>query len=57
MTELLYRFRKTDKLLGEFQELENQEIYFASPEQLNDPLEGFKDLYWKGDDILNGKIY
>jgi hypothetical protein len=48
----LYRFRPTSALLDRFQELEKQEIYFAPPEELNDPLEGFKDLFWKGDEIL-----
>lgn len=47
-----YRFRPTDALLDRFQELERQEIYFAPPKELNDPLEGFKDLVWSGDRIL-----
>src|ERR1035441_10982817 len=49
---VFYRFRPTDALLDRFQELERQEIYFASPKELNDPLEGFKDLVWSGDRIL-----
>ncbi|BAO89044.1 DUF2971 domain-containing protein [Caballeronia cordobensis] len=51
MTEYLYRFRPVDRLLGKNHELERQEIYFASPDQLNDPMEGFKDIFWKGDAI------
>jgi hypothetical protein len=47
-----YRFRSTHALLDGHQELENQEIYFASPSELNDPLEGFKDLFWQGDLIV-----
>src|ERR1700733_64268 len=47
-----YRFRSLDALLGERQELEKQEIYFAAPEQLNDPMEGYKDLIWTGDEIV-----
>jgi hypothetical protein len=39
-------------LLGEFQELQNQEIYFAPPDELNDPMEGFKDIHWRGDAIV-----
>ena len=35
--EFLYRFRSVDALIGERAELQNQEIYFASPAQLNDP--------------------
>jgi hypothetical protein len=26
-----------------------QEIYFAPPENLNDPMEGYKDVFWSGD--------
>jgi hypothetical protein len=39
-------------LLGHHKELENQEIYFAAPEELNDPMEGFKDIYWHGDEVV-----
>ena len=38
-------------LLDKYHELENQEIYFAAPAELNDPIEGFKDIYWHGDEI------
>jgi hypothetical protein len=48
----MYRFRTIEGLLGKFQELENQEIYFASPEELNDPIEGLRDLFWRGDSIV-----
>lgn len=48
----MYRFRKIESLLGKFQELESQEIYFASPEELNDPMEGYQDVFWKGDEIV-----
>ncbi|MGX9430205.1 MULTISPECIES: DUF2971 domain-containing protein [Bradyrhizobium] len=51
MIEHLYRFRPLYWLL-EKGELENQEIYFAKPEQLNDPMEGFRDIFWKGDAIV-----
>lgn len=47
-----YRFRSTAALLGTFEELERQEIYFSPPGQLNDPLEGFMNLVWRGDAIL-----
>jgi hypothetical protein len=50
--EFLYRFRSIDALIGKHAELQNQEIYFASTEQLNDPMEGFKDIFWKGDKIV-----
>ena len=48
----LYRFRSVEALLDEYQELENQTIYFASPDQLNDPMEGFRDIVWRGDKIV-----
>ena len=51
MTEL-YRLRSIDRLLGDSQELENQAIYFASSEELNDPMEGFLDVFWQGDRIV-----
>ena len=50
--EFFYRFRSIDALLGDRNELENQEIYFASPDHLNDPMVGFKDIFWSGDSIV-----
>ena len=47
-----YRFRSIDSLLGKHQELEEQTIYFASPEELNDPMEGLRDIVWDGDKII-----
>jgi len=49
---MIYRFRTADSLLDRFNELERQEIYFASPTELNDPMEGFQDIFWKGDEIV-----
>lgn len=46
-----YRFRSVDALVGPRQELANQEIFFAAPADLNDPLEGFHDIVWRGDAI------
>lgn len=51
MAKHFYRFRPIDALLDRFHELENQEIYFASPAELNDPMEGFRDIFWQGDHI------
>lgn len=51
MTEI-YRFRNTKRLLDGCAELEKQTIYFASPDQLNDPMEGFQDVVWSGDRIV-----
>lgn len=33
------------------QELAKQVIYFANPDQLNDPMEGHSEVYWRGDGI------
>lgn len=51
MTDHLYRFRPLRRLL-EGAELSKQEIYFAGPDQLNDPMEGFRDVFWQGDVIV-----
>lgn len=48
----MYRFRSIYNLLDGHQELENQEIYFAPSDDLNDPMEGFLDVYWDGDAII-----
>jgi hypothetical protein len=49
--EYLYRFRSLEKVLDKA-ELEKQEIFFSPTEQLNDPVEGYLDLVWKGDEIV-----
>ena len=48
----LYRFRSIDALLDKYHELEEGTIYFASPEELNDPMEGIRDIVWSGDKIV-----
>lgn len=52
MEKLFYRFRRVENLLGKYAELERQTIYFAAPNELNDPMEGFSDIYWSGDNIV-----
>lgn len=52
LPDFLYRFRSVNALLGEYRELELQTIYFSLPEALNDPMEGFKDIFWSGDEIV-----
>jgi hypothetical protein len=52
MDTLFYRFRSAAALLGEFQEIEKQEIFFSTPDALNDPMEGFQNIVWTGDRIL-----
>lgn len=50
-----YRFRSVDRLIGigwEKEELQRQSIYFAHPDALNDPMEGYRDIYWQGDEIV-----
>jgi hypothetical protein len=47
----IYRLR-TIKSLSVHHELENDEIHFSDLGELNDPMEGFFDYFWKGDDIL-----
>ena len=48
----VYRFRKMCHLLDPYRELEDQTIYFACPHDLNDPMEGLRDLVWSGDRIV-----
>lgn len=50
--DVVFRYRPISALLGEFAELEKQSIYFAKPEQLNDPIEGLRDFFWHGDEIV-----
>lgn len=47
----VFRYRSIDALLGEREELERQTVYFAPPEYLNDPMEGLRQVYWRGDRI------
>lgn len=49
MSKPFYRFRSATNLLDGYDELEKQTIYFAPPEQLNDPMEGYRDILWRGD--------
>ncbi len=48
----LYRLRSMAKLFGDYHELEKQSIYFANSQELNDPMEGFRDIVWQGDRIV-----
>ena len=48
----VYRYRSAKAVLGDYHELERSEIYFSAPSELNDPMEGFKDLVWSGDEIV-----
>ena len=48
--EYLYRYRSIQKLF-EYKELENLEIYFAKPNELNDQMEDYMNIVWQGDEI------
>ncbi|MCY3615251.1 MAG: DUF2971 domain-containing protein [Bacteroidetes bacterium] len=50
--ERVYRFRSIKRLLGRSQELDKQEFYFASPDELNDPAEETFPFVWEGDKII-----
>jgi hypothetical protein len=52
MISHLYRFRPASAVLDGYEELAKQEIYFSPPEELNDPMEGYKDVFWSGDRIV-----
>ena len=52
-----YRFRSIDNLLGEHRELEQQSIYFAGPDELNDPTDGYRDIIWRGDTIVWSNLF
>ena len=49
---IVYRLRPMDSLLDEHHELEEQELALSSPRYFNDPLEGYQDVFWDGDEIL-----
>ena len=48
----IYRFRNIESLLDKYNELEKQEIFFAHRDDLNDPMEGYRELIWQGDKIV-----
>ena len=47
----VYRFRTIRQILRDYEELRRQTIYFAPQDELNDGLEGFREVYWAGDEI------
>lgn len=59
-----YRFRSLENLFNQYEdnnaekkikrlgELEEQCIFFPTVQQLNDPMEGYRNLVWKGDKIV-----
>jgi hypothetical protein len=57
MISHFYRYRPAHAVLGKYEELAKQEIYFSPPEELNDPMEGYKDVFWSGDGIVWRTFY
>ena len=53
----MYRFRSVENLIGDYQELEKQQIYCASLDELNDPLEGKMIYFWHGDRIVMENLF
>ena len=51
MPKLFYRFRSL-KSLFDYKELETQTIYFASHQELNDPMEDYKELLFIGNKVI-----
>ncbi|WP_396614041.1 hypothetical protein ACH9L7_20175 (plasmid) [Haloferax sp. S1W] len=49
---IVYRFRPMRNLIGKYRELEQQELALSSPRYFNDPLEGYQDVFWEGDEVL-----
>ena len=52
MSKRFYRIRTIDSLLDKYKELENQEVFFYLFYKLNDPMEGFMDFIFKGDEVV-----
>ena len=48
----MYRIRPLQYALGDYQELEKQQIYFAPFDEQNDPIEGVFDVFWRGDLVV-----
>ena len=47
----IFRFRSIDRVLTD-RELGDQYIYFARHSELNDPVEGIRNVFWCGDSIV-----
>lgn len=49
---LLQAYKPEPMIKSVVKELENQEIYFSSNEELNDPMEGWQREYFEGDEVI-----
>lgn len=54
--DFIYRYRSIEKLFR-FQELENLEIYFSKPSELNDKMEDYMNIVWQGDEIAFQSVF
>ena len=54
--DFLYRYRSIDKFF-KFHELENLEIYFSKPSELNDKMEDYMNIIWQGDEIAFQSVF
>ncbi|WP_213993903.1 DUF2971 domain-containing protein [Sodalis sp. dw_96] len=52
MSTNFFRLRSIDNLLDKYDELRRQSIHFSAPEELNDPMEGYRDIFWNGDFVV-----
>ncbi|AKV00091.1 hypothetical protein AKJ09_06754 [Labilithrix luteola] len=52
MLDVIYRFRPVENLLGKFKELERRQIYMAPTHEQNDPMDGYKNVTFRGDEVL-----
>ena len=47
----IYRFRSINAAISQFAEISKQEIYLASPHEMNDPNEGILNVSWNADEV------
>lgn len=52
MTDYFYRYRPIERVVDGNHGLKNQGIYFSATDEFNDPMEGYKDIFWLGDKIV-----
>ncbi len=51
---IFYRYRRLNitDLKDIIEEIKNREIYLATLEENNDPMDGLQDVYWDGDEVI-----
>lgn len=60
--QYIYKFRSLniDQKTGEpylYDELKENYLFFATPEELNDPMDSYKNVYWEGDNVLWANLF